>query len=159
MLGISFALCLIGPSAALAGDVGVGRSMGDDIISGLHVLGETGFVVEDTEDIVVRSPANIIFGVIAVAVSTVGMLFFLLLLYSGYLWVTAYGEEDKAEKAMKVARRAVVGLGIVMAAYIITIAGFYYMSRIAGGKYYYPSGGTADWRDHETGYEEDIDWN
>lgn len=156
---VAASFLLLPATSALAEGPGIGSG----IMGGLKNLGETGFVVEETNEAnpnqIVTHPRTIIFGVISVVLGMVGMLLLILLLYSGYLWLTAYGEADKADKAMKVARRAIVGIGIIMAAYIITVAGFYYLSRIAGGNYYYPAGGTADWRDHETGYEEDIYWN
>ncbi|MEK7508919.1 MAG: hypothetical protein AAB568_03655 [Patescibacteria group bacterium] len=52
--------------------------------------------------------------------SLVGVLFFLLALYGGILWMTARGEESQATKAKGIIVDAVIGLAIVSAAYIIT---------------------------------------
>ncbi len=49
-----------------------------------------------------------------------GVLFFLLALYGGFLWMTARGEESQATKAKGIIIDAVIGLAIVSAAYIIT---------------------------------------
>jgi hypothetical protein len=65
---------------------------------------------------------------IGVVVSTVlgflGIVFFLLVFYSGLMWMTARGDEGKIEDAKKTIEAAVVGLIIVMAAYAITRAVF-----------------------------------
>ncbi len=52
--------------------------------------------------------------------SLVGVLFFLLALYGGFLWMTARGDESQATKAKGIIIDAVIGLAIVSAAYIIT---------------------------------------
>lgn len=52
--------------------------------------------------------------------SLVGIAFFLLTLYGGFLWMTARGDDAQAKKAMGVIIDAGIGLVIVSAAYIIT---------------------------------------
>lgn len=52
--------------------------------------------------------------------SLVGVAFFLLTLYGGFLWMTARGDDAQAKKAMGVIIDAGIGLVIVSAAYIIT---------------------------------------
>lgn len=52
--------------------------------------------------------------------SLVGVAFFILVLYGGFLWMSARGDEAQAKKAMGVIIDAGIGLVIVSAAYIIT---------------------------------------
>lgn len=52
--------------------------------------------------------------------SLVGVAFFILTLYGGFLWMTARGDEARAKKALGVIIDAGIGLVIVSAAYIIT---------------------------------------
>lgn len=52
--------------------------------------------------------------------SFVGVLFFLLLLYAGILWMTAMGDEKKVEQAKSIITAAVIGLIITASAYAIT---------------------------------------
>lgn len=52
--------------------------------------------------------------------SLVGILFFGLMLYGGFLWMTARGDETKAKTAQGIIVDAVIGLVIVAASYIIT---------------------------------------
>lgn len=52
--------------------------------------------------------------------SMIGVLFFVLMIYGGFLWMTARGNEDQTAKAFNTIIAAAVGLMIVMAAYAIT---------------------------------------
>jgi hypothetical protein len=65
-------------------------------------------------------PAGIIGQVIGAALSFIGILFFGLMIYGGFLWMTARGNEQKVEKAKELIIAAVIGLIIVMSAYAIT---------------------------------------
>jgi hypothetical protein len=49
----------------------------------------------------------------------VGVIFLVLIIYSGYTWMTAGGDEGKVEKAKETIGRAVIGLVIVLLAYAI----------------------------------------
>ena len=49
-----------------------------------------------------------------------GTLFFVLVVYSGLMWMTAAGNEDRIKKAKQILIAAVVGLIIVVSAYAIT---------------------------------------
>lgn len=48
-----------------------------------------------------------------------GIVFFLLIVYSGFLWMTASGDEGKVGKAKQILIAAVSGLVIVLSAYAI----------------------------------------
>ncbi|HLD31368.1 MAG TPA: hypothetical protein VJB37_00525 [Patescibacteria group bacterium] len=52
--------------------------------------------------------------------SMLGVIFLGLMVYAGYLWMTARGEENDIEKSQKIVITAVVGLVIVVSAYGIT---------------------------------------
>jgi len=54
------------------------------------------------------------------ALSLIGVIFFILMLYGGFLWMTARGESKTTEKAKGIIIDAIIGLVIVAAAYIIT---------------------------------------
>ena len=62
---------------------------------------------------------EIISTVISSALALIGAIFLALMLYAGYHWMTARGEEEKVEKAKDTINRAVVGLIIVVGAYAI----------------------------------------
>ncbi len=58
--------------------------------------------------------------VVRAALSMVGIIFTVLMVYAGYLWMTARGEEEKVNKAIKIIQAAIIGLIIAVAAYSIT---------------------------------------
>ena len=58
--------------------------------------------------------------VINIILGLVGMIFFTLTVYAGFLWMTAAGNDDKVSKATDILKAAVIGLAIALAAYSIT---------------------------------------
>ncbi len=58
--------------------------------------------------------------IVGVVLSFVGAIFFLLILYAGFLWMTAFGSSEKVDKAKDIVQHAAVGLIIVLAAYAIS---------------------------------------
>ena len=58
--------------------------------------------------------------IIQVALSFLGVIFLILMIYGGILWMTASGNEEQVEKAKKLLRSAIIGLIIVLAAYAIS---------------------------------------
>ena len=77
----------------------------------------------------VKADATTISEIIGTAVSAflalLGMIFLVLMLYAGYHWMTARGEEEKVEKAKDTITRAIIGLIIVVGAYAIWAFIFY----------------------------------
>jgi amino acid transporter len=63
---------------------------------------------------------QIIGTVISTALSLLGVIFIVLIIYGGIMWMTSEGDEGRVEKAQKIIREAVVGLIIVLAAYAIS---------------------------------------
>jgi len=62
----------------------------------------------------------IISTIIKAFLSLLGLIFVILVIYGGYNWMTAGGDEAKVEKAKKIIQRAIIGLIITVAAYAIT---------------------------------------
>lgn len=58
--------------------------------------------------------------IINTALQLVGIIFLALMVYAGYLWMTAQGEESQIEKAQKIITSAIIGLVLTMSAYAIT---------------------------------------
>jgi len=63
---------------------------------------------------------NIIATIIKTALSLLGILFIILMIYSGYQWMTAGGNEDTVKKSRSRIINAVIGLVIIVLAYSIT---------------------------------------
>lgn len=49
-----------------------------------------------------------------------GLIFFILMVYGGFLWMTARGEEDRTKKAKTLIISAVIGVIVIVAAYALT---------------------------------------
>lgn len=67
-----------------------------------------------------RSLPEIIGGIIQTALSILGIVAALLIIYAGYVWMTARGKEERVTKAKETLEAAIIGLVIIMAAYAIT---------------------------------------
>ncbi len=62
---------------------------------------------------------TIIAGIIATFLSLLGIIFLILVIYGGFLWMTSMGNEQKVLKAKKTLSNAVVGLIIIVSSYSI----------------------------------------
>jgi len=58
--------------------------------------------------------------VIKAVLSFAGVIFLVLMVYAGYLWMTARGEEEQIKKSQKIIISSVIGLVITVSAYSIT---------------------------------------
>jgi hypothetical protein len=67
-----------------------------------------------------KSVGEIIGAVIQIALSFLGVVFMLLLLYAGYLWFTSLGDSKKTQQAKTLLTDAVIGLVIILSAYAIS---------------------------------------
>ena len=63
---------------------------------------------------------SIIGTIVGALLSFIGILFFVLVIYGGYLWMTARGNEEQVGKSISIITQAAIGLIIVAAAYLIT---------------------------------------
>lgn len=66
------------------------------------------------------SPQSMVGSIIGVILSFLGVIFFVLVIVGGLLWMFSQGNEAKVEKAKNILVAAVIGLVIVLAAYAIT---------------------------------------
>jgi hypothetical protein len=57
---------------------------------------------------------------IAAALGLLGVILVILIIYAGFLWMTAQGNEEKVKKAKGMITNAVVGMILIFAAYAIT---------------------------------------
>lgn len=75
-----------------------------------------------------RTVDPIIVDVLNIVVSFLGIVFLFLMVYGGYIWMTAHGDEKKVQKAQMLLTAAIIGLIVIVGAYAIT---FYVFSRLA----------------------------
>ena len=71
-------------------------------------------------DVSPASPDSMISLVITTVIELVGVIFLVLAIYAGYLWMTARGSDEMVEKAKNTLINAIIGLVIVLAAYAIS---------------------------------------
>jgi hypothetical protein len=68
-----------------------------------------------------NSDIRVIIGrIIEVALGLVGVVVLVYIIYAGFTWMTAGGDEEKINNAKKILRNAVIGLAIVLLAFSIT---------------------------------------
>lgn len=85
------------------------------ISSGVKKFGQAAFGTEE--------PTNIfalIAKIINAALGVIGIVFVILMIYGGYTWMIAMGNEEKVKKAKAIITQAAIGLVIIMASYAIS---------------------------------------
>jgi lysylphosphatidylglycerol synthetase-like protein (DUF2156 family) len=55
--------------------------------------------------------------IVAAALSLLGIIFIILIVYAGITWMTAEGDEAKVEKAQKILRNSIIGLIVTVSAW------------------------------------------
>jgi hypothetical protein len=63
----------------------------------------------------------VVASIIKAVLGLIGIIFIVLIIYAGLLWMTSAGDEDKIEKAKKIMAASLIGLVITLSAYAITI--------------------------------------
>lgn len=66
------------------------------------------------------SLGSVIAFVIQAALSLLGIIFLVIIVFAGYRWMTAAGNEEAIKKSQEAIKRAIIGLIIVLMAYAIT---------------------------------------
>lgn len=67
-----------------------------------------------------EDPAFLVGNIIKYALGFVGTIFLVLIIYGGFLWMTAAGNDQQVEKARKILTQATIGLLIVVLAYALS---------------------------------------
>ncbi|MDD5438534.1 MAG: hypothetical protein PHC70_05355 [Patescibacteria group bacterium] len=67
-----------------------------------------------------QSLPSMIGSIINVALGFLGILLLFYMLYAGFLWMTAGGDEKKVQKATSIIQQAIVGLLIIVAAFAVS---------------------------------------
>lgn len=81
-----------------------------------------------TLDLGESDPVTVVFTFINLALTLLGMVFLVLLLYAGVIWVLARGNEEEITRAKTTLTRALVGLVIILSSYGISWVAFTYIS-------------------------------
>src|SRR3989338_7240749 len=86
-----------------------------------------------------RKLPELVGDIVGTALSFVSVIFFILMIYGGFLWMTARGNSDQEGKARDTIFGAVIGIIIVLAAYALT--SFVFSSLAPDGGSGEPGGG------------------
>lgn len=109
ILSLVLALCLLSLIPVFAYDF--------ETDSGLNITGgQAGYTQTERG----RSIPELIGLVIGILLGFVGVIFLGLMIYGGFTWMMARGNESEADKAKKIIEQSIIGLVIVLAAYAIT---------------------------------------
>ncbi len=98
---------------------------GTGLSSALRVVNETAEDTYNTGTNLNLALSDIIFAIL----SLIGIVFVIFIVYAGYLWMTASGNEQKVDKSKEILRQSIIGLVVVVGAYaiayfVINIFGF-----------------------------------
>ncbi|HNW09123.1 MAG TPA: pilin [bacterium] len=77
---------------------------------------------------------EVIGDIVKVLLGFLGILAVLLILYGGFIWMTAAGDDGKVDKAKKIIYAAVIGLVIIFSAYAIASFVFEQISEATGAR-------------------------
>ncbi|MFH1522456.1 MAG: hypothetical protein ABIE43_01395 [Patescibacteria group bacterium] len=107
---------------SLALSVNINIVTAETFKQGLEKSGkEIGYDVDTLKNQTLAEPlARKIGKVINIILSFLGVIFLVLMIYGGYIWMTARGNDQGTEKAKTIIRNALIGVFIALAAFIIT---------------------------------------
>lgn len=110
------ALALVAPMAHAARTADPGISGAIDYV---EIFGRKAFGVEAPG--IPDVPIEVVAGkIIQGAMALIGVAFGILIIYGGFLWMTARGNEETVKKSINILQTAVIGFIIVVGAYAIT---------------------------------------
>jgi len=94
----------------------VSAATAGDALTGLGQFGTTATDLPKTD-----TDLRITIGrIVQIFLGFLGVLAVILIIYAGFLWMTAGGDSGKVDKAKDYIKNAVIGMVIILAAYIIT---------------------------------------
>lgn len=106
------------PSTASGAASGTAASVPATPLGGLNATAEIAFpgITKSNKDI-----TTIISTAIRFILGFLGVIFMILIIFGGLLWMTAGGDDNKVKKARDVISNGTIGLIIVLVAYALTI--------------------------------------
>jgi hypothetical protein len=104
------------PIVQAADPTGYGKA-----INGLDDTAKKGYGTENLNADVVTSVPVAVGKIIGAGLTFIGVIFLVLMVYGGFLWMTAQGNETQVEKAKNLITAAIIGLIIVFSAYAISV--------------------------------------
>lgn len=74
-----------------------------------------------------KDPRLVIADIVKTLLSLLGIIFLVLTVYAGFLWMTAAGDPKQVDKAKDIIKMAVIGLAVILLAYSITLFVTYWL--------------------------------
>ena len=87
-----------------------------DAFSNAKVVANTGSYVTGSENLLNNTLSNLITTVL----SFLGIIFIVLSVYGGFLYLTSRGNQEQTKKALSIITRSLIGLIIILSAYAIS---------------------------------------
>ena len=112
MYQILYAIFVVGSTLFLKLNVYAAKTLNDSTAALDTVSNKTGI----TEPSITNIGGN----VMKMLFFAIGLIFFILMVYAGFRWMTARDKSEKVEKARNTMIAAVIGLVILLAAYAVT---------------------------------------
>ena len=116
---VGFTMLVSTPTPLFAANV----QASNDILSAVHTAaGSNGGNINSQGSLFPKGDLPTIANrIITTFFSLLGLIFLSMMLYGGYKWLTAMGEEESVETAKKTIMSAVMGIIIIIASYAITV--------------------------------------
>lgn len=114
-LVLAMVLCLTVASVAMP--VFAQNELQSDIYGDLDTIGSEGF---DQDPDTAPTLPETVGRVIRIILTLLGVILVVIVVYAGFLWMTAGGNDDQVKKAKSWLTNAIIGLIIILAAYAIT---------------------------------------
>lgn len=81
---------------------------------------DTGGALQSATGLGSNDPASITYGIINTVLIFMGVITLVLIIYAGFTWMLAAGNEETVGKAKKILKGAIIGLVVVLASYGIS---------------------------------------
>jgi hypothetical protein len=88
----------------------------DDALTQLKSVGDAATYAEATQNTLPQTIGRLI----KIVLGFLGIILIVIVIYAGFLWMTAGGEPDGVKKAREWLTNAIIGLAIILSAYAIT---------------------------------------
>lgn len=106
---------------ALAAPAGLATNDTDkEGLWGLTETAEKAGLIPKGEADQIPGPAALIGTIVGYVLVFVGVIFFVLMIYGGFVWMTARGKEELVKKAKDTIETAAIGLVVIFLAYTVT---------------------------------------
>ena len=99
------------------------------VLEGLEVAGGERGAGFDTDN---QNASTIIANLVNALIGVSGIIFLLIIVYAGFLYMTAGGVEDNVKKAKRMLGASVIGLVIVISSYAISFYVFEKLAEVTG---------------------------